>query len=226
MSSGLAEHTGPSGSSGLAEHSRRAVGGSGPKGEAIAAAALRLFLRDGYERTSVDAIAAEAGVSKRTIYNRYGDKENLFLSVLRDTYAAMMTTFRAIADQHLGEVTDVEQDLTAFAREAAHTLTTAPDRIALVRLILAEAPYFPALIRAEAGPLTMRGVVAGHLARLAAAGRLAITDPAEATDHLLALTLNQINTRTLFGVVAIPDTEIDRVVTGGVAAFVRAYRPA
>ena len=226
MSSGLAEHTGSSGSGGLAEHSRRAVGGSGPKGEAIAAAALRLFLRDGYERTSVDAIAAEAGVSKRTIYNRYGDKENLFLSVLRDTYTAMMTTFRAIADKHLGEVTDVEQDLTAFARETAHTVTTAPDRIALVRLILAEAPYFPALIRAEAGPLTMRGTVAGHLARLAAAGRLAITDPAEATDHLLALTLNQINTRTLFGVVAISDAEIDRVVTGGVAAFVRAYRPA
>jgi AcrR family transcriptional regulator len=212
--------------SGLAEQSRRAVGGSGPKGEAIAAAALRLFLRDGYERTSVDAIAAEAGVSKRTIYNRYGDKENLFLSVLRDTYAAMMTTFRAIADKHLGEVTDVEQDLAAFARETAHTLTTAPDRIALVRLILAEAPFFPALIRAETEPLTMRGTVTGHLARLAAAGRLSITDPAEATDHLLALTLNQINTRTLFGVVPISDAEIDRVVTGGVAAFVRAYRPA
>ena len=161
MTSGLAEHAG----------SRRAVGGSGPKGEAIAAAALRLFLRDGYERTSVDTIAAEAGVSKRTIYNRYGDKENLFLSVLRETYAAMLTTFRAIADKHLGEVTDVEQDLTAFARETAHTVTTAPDRIALVRLILAEAPYFPALITAEAGPLTMRGLVTGHLARLAAASR-------------------------------------------------------
>jgi TetR/AcrR family transcriptional regulator, mexJK operon transcriptional repressor len=213
-------------SSGLAEQSRRAVGGSGPKGEAIARAALRLFLRDGYERTSVDAIAAEAGVSKRTIYNRYGDKENLFLSVLRDTYAAMMTTFRALADKHLGEVTDVEQDLTAFARETARTLTTAPDRIALVRLVLAEAPYFPALISAEAGPLTMRGVVTGHLARLAAAGRLAITDPAEAAEHLLALTLNQINARTLFGVVPISDAEIDRMVTGGVAAFVRAYRPA
>ena len=215
MSSGLAEHTG----------SRRAVGAAGAKGEAIAAAALRLFLRDGYERTSVDAIAAEAGVSKRTIYNRYGDKENLFLSVLRDTYAAMMPAFRAIADRHLGEVTDVRQDLTAFAREVAFTLTTAPERIALVRLILAEAPYFPALIKAETGPQTMHGTVAGHLARLAADGRLAVADPAEAADHLLALTFNQINARTLFGVVPISDAEIDRVVTGGVAAFVRAYRP-
>jgi hypothetical protein len=120
---------------------------------------------------------------------------------------------------------DVRQDLTAFAREVAFTLTTAPERIALVRLILAEAPYFPALIKAEIGPQTMHGTVAGHLARLAADGRLAVTDPAEAADHLLALTFNQINARTLFGVVPIGDAEIDRVVTGGVAAFVRAYRP-
>ena len=54
----------------------------------------RLFLRDGYERTSVDAIAAEAGVSKRTIYNRYGDKENLFLSVLKEAFATMLATVR------------------------------------------------------------------------------------------------------------------------------------
>ena len=73
------------------------VSGWQRKHEMIASAALALFSRDGYERTSVDAIAAEAGVSKRTIYNRYGDKENLFLSVLWDTYNAMMTTFRAIA---------------------------------------------------------------------------------------------------------------------------------
>jgi TetR/AcrR family transcriptional repressor of mexJK operon len=205
----------------------RAVGRAGPKGEAIAQAALQLFLRDGYERTSVDAIAAEAGVSKRTIYNRYGDKENLFLSVLRETYRAMMGTIRGLAEAHLSEpeAADVQQDLTAFIREIALTVTTAPDRIALVRLILAEAPYFPALIRTETGPQTMHGIVASHLTRLAEARRFAITNPTEAAEHLLALTLNQINTRTLFGVVPISDAEIERIVTSGVAAFVRAYRP-
>jgi TetR/AcrR family transcriptional regulator, mexJK operon transcriptional repressor len=203
----------------------RAVGAAGPKGEAIAAAALRLFLRDGYERTSVDAIAAEAGVSKRTIYNRYGDKENLFLSVLRDTYNSMMVTFRGIVDKHLGAVTDVQQDLTAFALEVALTMTTAPDRIALVRLIMSEAPFFPALITAEQGPTTMHGNVTAYLARLGGDGRLAITDPAEAAEHLIALTINRINVRTMFGVVTISDAEVERIITGGVAAFVRAYRP-
>jgi AcrR family transcriptional regulator len=211
--------------------SGRAAGGSGPKGEAIASAAVRLFLRDGYERTSVDAIAAEAGVSKRTIYNRYRDKENLFLSVLRDTYAAMMVTFREIAEARLGEARsdgtgDVQRDLTAFAREVAARVTTAPERTALVRLILAEAPFFPGLLRQEFGPQTMHGTIERSLARLAAAGRLAIDDPAEAADHLLALTTNQINVRTLFGTAPMSDADLDRLITGGVAAFVRAYRPA
>jgi TetR/AcrR family transcriptional regulator, mexJK operon transcriptional repressor len=204
----------------------RAVGAAGPKGEAIAHAALRLFLRDGYERTSVDAIAAEAGVSKRTIYNRYGDKENLFLSVLRDTYNSMMVTFREIADKHLGQVTDVQQSLTAFALEVARNMTTAPDRIALVRLIMSEAPFFPSLISEEQAPATMRGNVTAYLARLAGEGRLAITDPAEAAMHLIALTINQINARTMFGVIPVSDGEIERIIASGVAAFVRAYRPA
>ena len=65
------------------------VSGWQRKHDAIAAAALVLFARDGYERTSVDAIAAEAGVSKRTVYSHYGDKENLFLLVLRETYDTM-----------------------------------------------------------------------------------------------------------------------------------------
>jgi AcrR family transcriptional regulator len=202
---------------------RGAVGGSGPKGEAIAAAAVALFLRDGYERTSVDAIAAEAGVSKRTIYNRYGDKENLFRSVLRDTFAAMLARFRRIADAHLTEVTDVEADLTAFVREAAQTLTMAPERLALIRLILTEAPYFPALLRHDAGQEGMRGTLARALARLAQSGRLAVTDPDEAADHLFALTFGQASYWSMFLGEPLGEPEVDRMVTSGVRVFLRAY---
>jgi TetR/AcrR family transcriptional regulator, mexJK operon transcriptional repressor len=207
----------------LEGRARSAVGGSGPKGEAIAAAALRLFLRDGYERTSVDAIAAEAGVSKRTIYNRYVDKENLFLSVLRGTFAAMLATFRRIADAHLTEVTDVEADLTAFVREAARTVTMAPERLALIRLILTEAPYFPALIRQEAGQEGMRGTLARSLAGLAQSGRLAVTDPDEAADHLFALTFGQASYWSMFAGEPLSEPEVDRIVTSGVRVFLRAY---
>ena len=208
-----------------AEHAG-ATGGAGPKGAAIAAAALRLFLRDGYERTSVDAIAAAAGVSKRTIYNRYGDKETLFLSVLRETSASMLAKFRDIADAHLTDVTDVEQDLTAFAREAALTLTMMPDRVALIRLMLTEAPYVPALLREEEGQQTMHATLARALARLAKAGTLAISDPAEAAEHLYALTFGEVNNRSMVSRTSLSKEEVERIVTGGVQVFLRAYRQA
>ncbi len=207
----------------------RAVGAAGPKGEAIAHAALRLFLRDGYERTSVDAIAAEAGVSKRTIYNRYGDKENLFRSVLHDTFTTMMGTLRRIADAHISDatqVTDVERDLTAFVREAVFTLTMAPDRIALIRLILTEAPYFPALLRQERPQETMHAILTRIVAQLAKTGSLAIADPDEAAEHLSALTFGQANSRSMYGAVELSGAEVERIVTGGVQVFLRAYRPA
>jgi TetR/AcrR family transcriptional regulator, mexJK operon transcriptional repressor len=206
----------------------RAVGGAGPKGEAIAAAALRLFLRDGYERTSVDAIAAEAGVSKRTIYNRYTDKENLFRSVLLDMFTEMMAVFRRIADAHLAGVAgvaDVESSLTAFLRETVVTLTMAVDRVALMRLILTEAPYFPALLRQERGNEGMHAILSRVLGRLADAGKLTITDPDEASEHLFALTLGRANERSMFGG-KLNDAEIDRIVTGGVRVFLCAYGPA
>jgi AcrR family transcriptional regulator len=45
--------------------------------DAIARTALDLFLRDGYDATSVDAIAAAAGCSPRTFYRYFGTKEDV-----------------------------------------------------------------------------------------------------------------------------------------------------
>lgn len=49
------------------------------------AGALTVFARDGYMRASVDAIAAEAGVSTRTIYNHFQDKAQLFQTVIQES---------------------------------------------------------------------------------------------------------------------------------------------
>ena len=91
------------------------------KHNAIAGAALVLFARDGYERTSVDAIAAEAGVSKRTVYSHYGDKENLFLLVLRETYDVMRNRISAIVNRTLHQVDNVEEALTAVPARGLYT---------------------------------------------------------------------------------------------------------
>ena len=194
------------------------------KRAAIARAALTLFASDGYERTSVDAIAAEAGVSKRTVYSHYGDKENLFLSVVRETYEAMLNRITEIVDRTSwdGELLSA---LTSCVTEVTRSIVRAPERSTLVRLLITEAPHFPALIdllhNQEIAPL-----IAPHLTRLAAAGRLAAADPAQAAEHLAALTFGQVSNRSLLGTVPLTEDETSRLLTGGVQAFLRAYRAA
>ena len=53
------------------------------KRRAILEAAKSLFLRNGYDGSSMDAIAAEAGVSKLTVYSHFTDKETLFSAAIK-----------------------------------------------------------------------------------------------------------------------------------------------
>jgi len=200
------------------------VSGWQRKHDAIGAAALVLFARDGYDRTSVDAIAAEAGVSKRTVYSHYGDKENLFLLVLRETYDTMRDRFRDIVDRNLRDVDDVQEALTACICEIFQTISRAPERATLIRLVISEAPHFPAILDLWHN----RGIVpiiAEPLAKLAASGLLAADDPALAAEHLSALTFGQVNNKSMMGTVQISEAEADRIIRSGIAVFLRAYAP-
>jgi TetR/AcrR family transcriptional repressor of mexJK operon len=200
------------------------VSGWQRKHDAIAAAAMVLFARDGYERTSVDAIAAEAGVSKRTVYSHYGDKERLFLLVLRETYDTMRERVGDIADRNLRDVDDVRSALTMCMREIVRAITCAPERATLVRLLMSEAPHFPAILDLWHN----RGIVpliAEPLAKLAAAGLLDTDDPAQAAEHLSALTLGQVNSKSMMGTIQLTHSEADRIIVGGIAVFMCAYAP-
>ena len=57
------------------------------KREAIIQAAIAEFRANGYEITSMDKIAATAGVSKRTVYNHFPSKEELFAEILNQLWA-------------------------------------------------------------------------------------------------------------------------------------------
>ncbi|OOH77627.1 TetR family transcriptional regulator [Pseudomonas koreensis] len=57
------------------------------KREAIIQAAIAEFRANGFEVTSMDKIAATAGVSKRTVYNHFPSKEELFAEILNQLWA-------------------------------------------------------------------------------------------------------------------------------------------
>ena len=75
------------------------------KREAIIQAAIAEFRANGFEVTSMDKIAATAGVSKRTVYNHFPSKEELFAEILNQLWARITdeqaVTYRA--DQPLRE---------------------------------------------------------------------------------------------------------------------------
>jgi AcrR family transcriptional regulator len=70
----------------------------------IRTAAKARFLRSGFQGTSTDAIAAEASVSKETLYCSYPRKEDLFVDVVRS-----LTTERL----HLAQWVDRSTELTS-----------------------------------------------------------------------------------------------------------------
>ncbi|WP_394238508.1 TetR/AcrR family transcriptional regulator [Pseudomonas anguilliseptica] len=56
------------------------------KHEAILLAAISEFRQHGFSATSMDQLAASAGVSKRTVYNHFPSKEALFSEILRELW--------------------------------------------------------------------------------------------------------------------------------------------
>jgi TetR/AcrR family transcriptional regulator of autoinduction and epiphytic fitness len=65
------------------------------KREAIVHAAIAEFRQNGFDTTSMDRIADTAGVSKRTVYNHFPSKDELFAEILRQLW------MRSDSDQEL-----------------------------------------------------------------------------------------------------------------------------
>jgi AcrR family transcriptional regulator len=143
-------------------------------GETILDAATELFLADGYGDTSVETVALRAGISKRTFYHRFADKQALFAAVVH----RIIERLRPPAEIGLFEGDDVEQVLRLAARLMLHAAVT-PEVLALHRLILAEAARFPELAAALAteGAAEVMRELAAIFERETASGKLSIANP-------------------------------------------------
>ena len=125
----------------------------------LRAAAHRLFLRQGYLATSIDAILAEAGIaSKETLYRHYANKEALFVDVLRSLtmeQPGFAERLALLPPPH--DLPSLRHALTQLAREIL-AMMTQPEYLPLVRMIIAEAPRFPQLGTLFFSTVTQRGL--------------------------------------------------------------------
>src|SRR5277367_5098485 len=138
---------------------------------ALINAATRVFLREGYGLASIDKVAAEAGVSTRTIYERYKNKADLLgavISRLVDRMSAVLAT----ADLHRLE----PRAALALIADTIIGRARDPDAAALFRIVASEAHRFPGLAAKmrENNKQCVDVVVADYLRAQVARGELTL----------------------------------------------------
>jgi TetR/AcrR family transcriptional repressor of mexJK operon len=192
---------------------------------AVVEAATTLFLQHGYQGTSTDEIARLAAVSKRTVYNNFGDKERLFTEIILGT----TVTAEQLADEFAAELRHAE-DVPAALRDVARRLlgaVTRPLVLRLRRLLIAEARRFPGLAREyyRGAPGRTLEALAGALGSLAERGALVVPDPRRAAEHFAFLVLGATLDRAMFeGEQSVPpDTELQHTADDAARAFLAAY---
>lgn len=160
------------------------------KRRAILLAAREVFLGHGYPGTTMDQVAALAGVSKVTVYKHFSDKNSLFTAVFTGAIEEAEGASRSLVD-HLGASADIPTDLRTFARQHV-TVVTQPHLIQMRRMIIAEAGRFPELARAwhRTGPERGHASLAAQIERLAHRGLLRVADPLLAAQLLNYLILS------------------------------------
>jgi TetR/AcrR family transcriptional regulator, mexJK operon transcriptional repressor len=198
--------------------------GQPAKREAITEAARRVFLEHGYSYTSVDAIATEAGVSKQTIYNHFGDKERLFRAVMEDTLRSVGAGTGPPLGDALADSDDFERDLRAFGRLLARGALR-EEVAALRRLLMAELDRHPELLEVWGNQgRQLLGSVTQAIERQAERGVLDVANPALAADQLFLLTAANALTHTTFGLNRLSDAELGKLVDDGLDLWFAAYR--
>lgn len=193
------------------------------KREAILEAAKRLFLSNGYASTSMDTVAAEAGVSKLTVYSHFNDKETLFsAAVMAKCEEQLPTLFFELPDS-----LPVENVLLNIAR-GFHQLINSDESVNLHRLIMALGSQDPklSLIFFDAGPQRMLNGMERLLGKIDQLGALRIDKPRNAAEHFFCLLKGAGNFRLLLGCGEPPIGEAAEAhVQEVVGLFMRAYRP-
>jgi len=115
--------------------------------EQILAAAARVFARNGFHATSLDAVAEEAGFSRGAVYYNFADKDELFLELLDRRCAERAQDLREVFADTDGDVAATSRQAQLAAKHALDAMTGDPEWRALYLEFLAHAGRDPAFRR-------------------------------------------------------------------------------
>jgi TetR/AcrR family transcriptional repressor of mexJK operon len=186
---------------------------------AIIAAATDSFFEHGYAASTIEGIAARAGVSKVTVYNHFGDKRALLAAAVGRECERMRGHFA------------IEADSGGGLRERLRTIGTAmvaflsrPEMTQFERRIAAETEHEPEIGIAflDNGPRRMKAAFAILLTHARDSGEPDLPDPELAAEQFASLCKGMGDLERRFG--APPDPARDAArIEGAVEVFLRAY---
>lgn len=198
---------------------------SGPaKGRQILDGARLVFGELGFERASVDVIAARAGVSKATIYKHYEDKKALFVACVAQDAEELRAGLRACTVDPAG---GVEQTLQLVGEKMMRVYLS-PPVVAFYRHTIAEVVNLPGLGQTlfDRGLGILHETVASYLDLWDRCGALRVEDAPAAAVQFVALCQGDLVTRARLAILGgRVDEQIRDTVERAVRTFVRAHRP-
>lgn len=189
------------------------------KREAILDAASRAFFESGFAATSIEQVAADAGVSKVTVYNHFTDKRGLFAAAVERECGKMRGQFQVTPDLR----GTLRQRMTAVG-EAMMAFLSRPEMVQFERRIAAETEHEPSIGAAflASGPHRMKAAFAGLMRAMVEAGEVEIDDVELAVEQFASMCKGMGDLERRFGYPVDPVRNRQRI-EGAVEVFCRAY---
>lgn len=197
---------------------------AGSKRDCVLAAAQNVFLREGYAAASMESIAQEADVSKQTVYNHFGSKEDLFRAIVQARCEYLSS---ALGDEFLDRGDDPERVLSAFG-DIVLDVMLSRESMRMHRLLEGEGRRYPRLaeIFYRQGPDRVSNRLAKYLAEQTAKGRLAVDNPRIAAEQFVTMLSGHLRLRHLIGLADPPTSDKRRqYVANAVHLFLNGARP-
>jgi AcrR family transcriptional regulator len=189
--------------------------------ERLRQAAVDTFLEYGFDGATMEEVARAANISKKTLYARYADKHDLFVSVI--PWALSRLELSDADEEHFDK--DLGSALTAIGR-AAISRAVDPDRAKLLKIALDESDRFPEFGAASHSLLwsAQQRAVMETLERFRAPMGLEIADVEIAAEQFIAMVALVPGRMADFGIFRRPDVE-EKHLEHAVTLFVRGVRP-
>lgn len=196
-----------------------------PKMLQVLETARHVFLREGFEATSMDMLAQESGVARRTIYNQFTSKENLFRAVVERIWFRLsmpdLPTGAAMTDNPRASLRQIGLTLARY--------WAPPETQDFLRLIIREGERFPHLAedfyRMSKAPMLAH--MLEYFAQLEKQKIMTFEDKELAVHQFVGLVMEPLRGLSLIGIGDVPgEARYQQVVNEAVNMFFARYQSA